>query len=191
MSGMAAERVEADAGASVIGVSIPVPEPHATHLQAKRASYGDPMARLVPPHVTLLGPTVVDADERVALAAHLERVAAGMSAFPMVLRGTGTFRPVSDVVFVQVARGIGECEQLERAVRGQRWGDPAAFPYHPHVTVAHDVTEAALDTAFDDLAEWSAEFVVDGFHLYERLHDGTWVPLREFALAAAAVTGGR
>lgn len=192
MAGMAAERVEADAGASVIGVSIPVPEPHATHLQDKRASYGDPLAHLVPPHVTLLGPTAVDADERAALVAHLERVAGRMAPFPMVLRGTGTFRPVSDVVFVQVARGISECEQLEGAVRGARWGEPAAFPYHPHVTVAHDVGEDALDTAFDDLAGWSAEFVVDSFHLYERGADGAWVPLREFVLAAApAVTGGR
>ena len=33
------------------------------------------------------------------------------------LRGTGTFRPVSPVVFIQVARGIPACEQLEATVR--------------------------------------------------------------------------
>ena len=35
----------------------------------------------------------------------------------MRLRGTGTFRPVSPVVFVNVAEGISRCELLADAVR--------------------------------------------------------------------------
>ena len=48
---------------------------------------------------------------------HLEAVSAISRPFPMVLRGTGTFRPISPVVFVQVSGGLAECEVLERAVR--------------------------------------------------------------------------
>src|SRR3712207_8607561 len=45
----------------------------------------------------------------------------------------------SDVVFVAVARGIGNCELLADDVRRGPLARSLTFPYHPHVTVAHDV----------------------------------------------------
>ncbi|HEX5522992.1 MAG TPA: 2'-5' RNA ligase family protein, partial [Pedococcus sp.] len=100
-----------------IGVSIAIPPPHGDLLQAKRASFGDPRADSIPTHVTLLGPTEIADDDMDAALAHLEKVSAGAHPFDMVLRGTGTFRPVSPVVFVQVSGGLAECEVLERAIR--------------------------------------------------------------------------
>ena len=51
---------------------------------------------------------------------HLADVAAASGQpFIMHLAGTGTFRPTSPVVFVQVARG-------RRRLRGARVGDPRA-----------------------------------------------------------------
>jgi len=184
---MSADRVDddfdPDSVARVMGVSIPVPAPWGEHLQAKRASYGDPLARLVPTHVTLLGPTAVSARDVDDLVVHLQSVAAMVEPFSMVLRGTGTFRPVSDVVFVQVARGISGCEQLQRAIATPRWAGELNYPYHPHVTVAHGVDEPALDLAFDDLSRWSAAFEVTSFHLYARAADDTWTSRREFGLS--------
>lgn len=174
--------VVADADATVMGVSIPVPAPYAAQLQDKRASFGDPLALAIPAHVTLLGPTPVRVDARPHLIDHLARAAATADPFTMVLRGTGTFRPVSDVVFVQVAHGISSCEHLQGAIRSDRWAADLSFPYHPHVTVAHDVDKCALDVAFDDLADYSARFEVASFHLYERDSEGTWIPVREFPL---------
>ncbi|MDQ2757593.1 MAG: 2'-5' RNA ligase family protein [Actinomycetota bacterium] len=188
---MSAARVavdsDPDSDPQVMGVSIPVPAPWGEHLQAKRASYGDPLANLVPTHVTLLGPTAVSARDVDDLVAHLLTVAATTTPFSMVLRGTGTFRPVSDVVFVQVARGIAGCEQLQRAIATPRWVGEPTYPYHPHVTVAHDVDEQALDRAFDDLGDWSAAFEVTSFHLYARAADGTWTSRREFGLSEVSV----
>ena len=166
----------------MVGVSIPVPPPFGPQLQARRSSYGDPLARTTPAHITLLGPTEVGAEDLTGLADHLRAAARSVDPFDVVLRGTGTFRPVSDVVFVQVAQGISACEQLERAIGGGRWGARLTFPYHPHVTVAHDVGEAALDRAFDELAEFTATFEVPSFHLYVQDEGGTWVPVREFPL---------
>ncbi|MEO3936139.1 2'-5' RNA ligase family protein [Dermatophilaceae bacterium Soc4.6] len=194
---MSAARVDVDSdpdsspgsGAQVMGVSIPVPAPWGEHLQAKRASYGDPLAGLVPTHVTLLGPTAVAAQEIDDLIAHLVAVAESVEPFTMVLRGTGTFRPVSDVVFVQVARGISGCELLQQAIATPRWaGEHLTYPYHPHVTVAHDVDERALDLAFDDLGDWSAAFEVTSFHLYARAVDGTWTSRRRFGLGGVPDT---
>ena len=170
----------------VTGVSIPIPEPFGADLQQRRRSYGDPLEAVTPAHVTLLGPTPVPRADLSAFRRHLVRAAESVEPFTMVLRGTGTFRPVSDVVFVQVAHGISRCEQLERTIRSGRWRQTLAFPYHPQVTVAHKVPGPALDRAFDDLAHFTATFEVDAFLLYHQDGDGAWVPEQTFALGAAA-----
>ena len=165
-----------------IGVSIAIPPPHGDLLQAKRASFGDPLADSIPTHVTLLGPTEVADDDMPAAVEHLEAVSAISRPFPMVLRGTGTFRPISPVVFVQVSGGLAECEVLERAVRTGPLEKHLDFYYHPHVTVAHHVSEASLDQAFTELADFEARFEVDAFHLYEHGDDKVWRPVRSFPL---------
>ena len=56
------------------------------------------------------------------------------------------------------------------------------FPYHPHVTIAHDLPDEALDTAFDVLSDFDARIEVDRFTLYEQGDDGVWQVLEEFRL---------
>ena len=165
-----------------IGVSIAIPSPHAEMLQAKRASFGDPLAESIPSHVTLLPPTALEEQELPGVVAHLEAVARDAHAFPMVLRGTGTFRPTSPVVFVQVSEGLAECEVLERAVRRGPLKRKLEFYYHPHVTVAHHVPEDNLDRAFKDLSDFECSFEVVDFHLFEHGADAVWRPVRSFRL---------
>ncbi|MEZ5113967.1 MAG: hypothetical protein R2693_11165 [Nocardioidaceae bacterium] len=56
------------------------------------------------------------------------------------------------------------------------------FPYHPHVTVAHEVSEEMLDQAYTELASFEAEF--EATHCWLYLHDDEsgWQPERSFAL---------
>jgi 2'-5' RNA ligase len=170
-------------GAQVrIGVAIAVPEPFSTRLRDARRRFGDPEAEAIPPHITVLGPTVLEPGELTAALEHLEAAAATCAPFHVVLRGTGSFRPVSPVVFAQVAQGIAECEALESAIRSGPLAFPLRFPYHPHVTVAHEVPDAALDRAFTELAGFEAEFDVDSVHLFEHGDDGVWRPERGFGL---------
>ena len=145
-----------------IGVAVAIPEPWATELQDYRTSVGDAMAATIPTHITLVPPTEVDRRRAREIEAHLEDAAADVPAFEVHLRGTGTFRPVSPVVFVTLVEGISQCEQLAGAVRRGPLAVDLAFPYHPHVTVAHDLAEARLDQAFDELADFECEFDVDG-----------------------------
>ena len=100
----------------------------------------------------------------------------------MHLSGTGTFRPATPVVFVQVARGVGDCEELERAIRRGPLERELEFPYHPHVTVAHDIDDEALDAAYDGLADFVARFRVDSFVLFSRDATCTWHWHAEFPL---------
>lgn len=172
-----------DARPTTIGVSIPIPAPHGDYLQQRRDDFGDPAAWQIPAHITLLPPTEVDAEAYAAFREHCAHVAATHATFRVVLRGTGTFRPLSDVVFIQVAQGVSNCEALEVALRSGPISRKLEFYYHPHVTVAHNVPADALDKAFEDLADYSVAFQVDAYHLYELGDDGVWRPVHEFALA--------
>jgi 2'-5' RNA ligase len=116
--------------------------------------------------------------------AHLAAAAANHRPFVMHLAGTGTFRPTSPVVFIHVATGVSDCELLEQAIRQGPLARELAFPYHPHVTVAQDVPEPALDEAYEGLSGFVARFPVDRFALFSRDPDGRWAWRTEFQLGA-------
>ena len=168
----------------IISVSIAIPPPFASELEALRASFGDPLAGSIPSHVTLLSPTEIEADLVPDVHDHLEHVAEAQSPFTMLLRSTGTFRPVSPVVFVQVAGGISECEQIERAIRTGPLKRESNFYYHPHVTIAHHVDDTAMDRAFHELATYESSFAVGSFCLYEHGADLVSRAVRSFDFGA-------
>ncbi|HEY0119999.1 MAG TPA: 2'-5' RNA ligase family protein [Cellulomonas sp.] len=170
----------------VIGVVVTVPVPHADVLAAARLASGDPEAATIAPHVTLVGPAVVARGALPEIDDHLAQVAAANGPFVVHLRGTGTFRPVSPVVFVALARGIADCEQLQRAVRRGPLNGPLRFPYHPHVTVAQGVDDTALDAAEKELGDYDGTFVVNAIDRYVNDDDGIWRPVRSFPLVGRA-----
>jgi 2'-5' RNA ligase len=167
-----------------IGVAVGIPEPWGSQVDEHRVASGDPLASLIPAHLTLLGPTEVDAAPRVSakIEEHLAATAAGHHRFQLHLRGAGTFRPVTQVVFVAVAAGIGACEQLAADITSGPLDRALKYPYHPHVTVAQDLPEPVLDAVYDGLATFEARFPVDGFTLYQHGDDGRWQPQRRFPL---------
>ncbi|KOV63857.1 phosphoesterase [Streptomyces sp. AS58] len=158
-------------------------------LQQRRAGFGDAAAHGIPTHVTLLPPTEVGEPDLAVIEAHLGAVAAAGRPFAMRLSGTGTFRPLSPVVFVQVVEGAEACAGLQQQVR-----DPSGplarelqFPYHPHVTVAHGIADEAMDRAYAELADYRAEWACTGFGLYEQGADAVWRKLRDFTFGGAVV----
>jgi|SRR5680860_478755 len=165
-----------------IGVSVAVPEPWGDELQQYRIGMGDEAARHIPTHITLLPPQEVADGEMEHVVAHLQHVAVGMKPFRVHLRGTGTFAPVSPVVFVGVVEGISHCEKLAAEVRRGPLAIEREFPYHPHVTVAHHLPDGKLVRAFNDLEGFDAVFSVNEMWLY--LHDRAsgWQPADAFPL---------
>jgi 2'-5' RNA ligase len=164
---------------STIGVAIAIPQPYASELQHHRASFGDPQATAIPKHITLVPPTDVDGDIDL-VGAHLSDVAKRHTAFRLRIRGTATFRPISPVVFISVTEGISACELLADDARQGPLAQELAFPYHPHVTIAHDLDDPALDRAYELLADYDCAFDVESFGLY--VHDGVWRPVATYAL---------
>ncbi|TXL90213.1 2'-5' RNA ligase family protein [Streptomyces sp. NBC_01725] len=179
-------------GTVTLGVSIAVPEPYGSLLQECRAGFGDPAAHGIPTHVTLLPPTEVDSSTLPTIEAHLASVAAAGRPFPMRLYGTGTFRPLSPVVFVQVVEGGSACTWLQKRVREA--SGPLVrelqFPYHPHVTVAHAISEEAMDRAYEELADYTARWSCTSFGLYEQGSDGVWRMLHEYVFGGGTEMTG-
>ena len=177
-----------------IGVALAVPEPFAGPLREGRAGTGDPAAAAVPPHVTVVPPVQVPEGQLDGVIAHVRRVAAGLQPFALTLMGTGTFRPVSDVVFVQVVGGARACDELQQQVRTGPLERRLGFPYHPHVTVAHDVPAPALDAVQGQLANFRAAFDVAAVSVYRCGEDGVWrvlaeAPLGVFPVQATVAVG--
>src|SRR3954468_7479705 len=124
-----------------IGVAIAVPDPWGAQLQEYRTGLGDKTAEHIPTHITLLPPFEVDRGVVPSVERHLAAASTTNRTFRIHLRGTGTFRPVSPVVFVTLAEGISACEQLAHSVRRGPLDISLQYPYHPHVTVAHHLED--------------------------------------------------
>ncbi len=172
-----------------IGVAIGLPEPAHTELTTWRQRLGDPNAWAIPPHITLLPPTSFPDDALPEIEEHLRTVAAGEEPFDIHLRGSSSFRPVSPVVFVPLAEGISGCERVEGKVRSGPLERELGFPYHPHVTVAHDVGDELLNQAFAELASYEARFRAWGFTMFEQGSDHVWRPQRDFPFGQVGLPG--
>lgn len=165
-----------------IGVAVAIPEPWASQLQDYRTSVGDLTATMIPTHITLVPPTEISEADLPRVEAHLCDVAVEIENFGVHLRGTGTFRPTSPVVFVTLVEGISQCEQLAGAVRCGPLDVDLTFPYHPHVTIAHHLGDDLLDQAFGELADFECKFHVDDFQLYVHDEAAGWQATRDFPL---------
>ena len=177
-----------DAHQCVIGVAIALPSHHAAQVRAVREAAGDPLAEVVPPHITLLPPTAVDVDALDEIMQHLRDVAAGTTPFKVRLDEVGTFRPVSPVVYLGLRSGAEECDRLQMRVRDRRGplARSLSFPFHPHVTLAHEVCEDGLDTAARKGADLTMDFTVTKLHLYRHLSR----PARRSSSGCSALEGG-
>ena len=183
----------------VIGVAIALPSHYAAQVRAVREAAGDPLAEVVPPHITLLPPTAVDVDSLDEVMRHLRNVAAGTNPFEVRLDEVGTFRPVSPVVYLGLRSGAEECDRLQVRVRDRRGplARSLSFPFHPHVTLAHEIAEDGLDTAARKGADLTMDFTVTELHLYRyrsrsARHSGSRCPASEggWDVVAAFAFGG-
>lgn len=157
-----------------IGVVVAVPEPWMSELSAARVKYGDPAGNITPAHITLLPPTTILKEKREKVIEHLQNIASAQIPFNLTISGTGSFRPISPVVYVNVTKGGQNLIDLEGEVRSGILDIPTRFPYHPHVTIAQKVSEELLDEAYEDLAEYEASWLVQSFRLDRVGDDGSY-----------------
>ncbi len=168
-----------------LGVVIAVPEPWVSQITDARLALGDPLGARVPAHITLMPPRAVPKDHTEQVVKHLRHLAAGRQPFRVTLRGSGTFMPLSPVVFLNLVEGGPECTDLAEDLRSGPLDYTPRFPYHPHVTLAQGLPEAELARAERAGKDFHASWMVPGFRLDRVDQDGNYTSAALFNFTGA------
>lgn len=162
-----------------LGVIITMPPALAAELGAWRQSFAGPGNGVVPAHITLVSGR---ARRSFAEAAeHVRKIARQTPPFTISLRGTGTFAPVSPVVFLNLEQGARECRELHEKLLGGPVEHVLDFDFHPHLTLAHDLDADTMALAETELAAFQAELEVTSIGLYD-YSAGGWALHEELTL---------
>ncbi|MFA5669780.1 MAG: 2'-5' RNA ligase family protein [Balneolaceae bacterium] len=141
-----------------------------------------------PPHITLLSPFRLNADDKEELEITLKKFSQDFKPFDVQLKNFSHFE--SRVIFIDVKKEptlINLQLQLEKVARS----NPHLFnynyderPYHPHLTLAFkDLTAENFKRAWDEFRKqtFDASFFANSIYLLK--HNGNkWEVDREFVL---------
>lgn len=136
-------------------------------------------------HVTYLVPRPLrDAD---AASEHIRKTLRRIQPFEVHLNDVEIFT-ISSVVYVALTRGLKEMLRAHEALNA----GPAAFkepyPYHPHVTLAQQISPAQVPGVFEHAHYRWAEFahprafLVDRAVFVQATNINTWIDLEEHPL---------
>jgi 2'-5' RNA ligase len=140
------------------------------------------VAWTIPTHITLLPPTQISPGKAALVDEHLRGVASGHPVFRVRLRGSDTFRPVTQTSFVVVDEGATECATLEVAVRSGPLRRRLPFSYHPHVTLAVELPDEVHDRAEAEFRDFDLTFDATCIERYELTDHGVWESMATFPL---------
>ncbi len=167
-----------------VGVVLIVPDPIGSKVTRAREHIGDTLGMAIPTHITLLPPTVSSAEQSQALEQHLAKVAATHPPLTIEVTGTDTFRPTTEVVFLAIGDGAQACAQLNAAVCSGPVKSPSVFPFHPHITLAHDLAPEVLDEVAAEYADLQGEFQVPQMCLYRLDREHGWQVRKRYPLGS-------
>jgi 2'-5' RNA ligase len=144
-------------------------------------------------HVTILPPRPVTAE----IKETIDRLAEEGRLFPPfeVRLGSIEIFPDSDVVYISLARGERELHALHENLNAGQLEYDGPFPYHPHITIAQDITPEQVgplaQIARDRWAEYSGSrnFWVERLTFVQNVAPGTWVDVAQIPLAVPVAAG--
>ncbi len=140
-------------------------------------------------HVTVLPPRPIDSGcELRKLTAFMEEEGRLSIPFEVTLGEIEVF-PVTNVVYLSLARGESQLRELHELFNSGALEFNCPFPYHPHITVAQDLNEeqsAAL--AAKARRRWKEydgprRFTVEWLSFVQNVAPGMWVDLARIPLA--------
>lgn len=97
--------------------------------------------------------------------------------------------PVTNVIYLSLARGEHQMRELHGIFNTGSLEFKCMFPYHPHITVAQDLTEShAIELAAIARARWadykgSRRFSVEWLSFVQNVAPGMWLDLARIPLA--------
>jgi 2'-5' RNA ligase len=173
-----------------LGVALLLDPPGSLEVDGLRRALGDTALGAVPPHVTLVPPFNVRAED-LGAALQVIRRAANDQTGPIAveLGPVTTFMPASPVVYLAVGGSdLDRLARLRQAVVAGPMLRPDHWPWVPHVTLTDDAPADRIEAALAALFSYRAATVFDRVVLLEE-REHRWQPLADACLGRAAVVG--
>jgi 2'-5' RNA ligase len=171
-----------------LGVALLLDPPGSFEVDGLRRALGDTALGAVPPHVTLVPPVNVRAED-LGEALQVIRAAANDQTGPIAvdLGPVKTFMPASPVVYLAVGGpDLERLARLRQAVVAGPMLRPDHWPWVPHVTLTDDAPADRIEAALAALFSYRSATVFDRVVLLEE-REHRWQPLADACLGRAAV----
>jgi 2'-5' RNA ligase len=173
-----------------LGVALLLDPPGSIEVDGLRRALGDTALGAVPPHVTLVPPVNVRADD-LGVVLRVLRHAASSQSGPIAaqLGPVSTFMPASPVVYLAVGGpDLDRLGRLRQAVVAGPMLRPDRWPWVPHVTLCDDAPAERTEAALAALSSYSTTALFDRVVLLEE-REHRWQPLADACLGRPAVVG--
>jgi len=137
-------------------------------------------------HVTVLPPRPLSTTPQAALDS-LRRLLPDFSPFQIGLANIEVF-PITDVVYLGIGEGYQNLIEMHRALNVGPLQYREPFPYHPHITLAQDLTHPqSIELAAWARRRWSEylgkrAFSVESLVFVQNLGGNLWTDLESFQL---------
>lgn len=174
---------------NLFALVIYVPDPLARFLDDLRrelAPNDNPHA-----HVSVLPPRPLSVDWSIA-SSQVRALTDVWTPFEIELTEVAVF-PVTDVVYLELGSGASELRRMHGAMCRRSLEFPEPFQYHPHLTLAQEVSHAGVEAMRETATRrWRAyagprRFRADRAVLVQNTLHNCWIDLAEFALGAVAI----
>jgi hypothetical protein len=142
-------------------------------------------------HVSVLPPRPL-AVEWQAASGQARALAEGWAPFDIELTGLQIF-PVTNVIYLEIGAGAADLRRMHAAMNTGALEFREPFPYHPHITLAQEISPAEVQSIHDLARRRWKEYRGGGVFRAERTMfvqnklDNCWLDLAEYSLAAVAV----
>ena len=170
-----------------LGVVLLLPEPVRTHVEGIRLGLGADVQ--IPPHITLVGPVMVD-DDAVDDAIETVRAACLTQATPLsiTIGPSRTFLPINPVVYLAVSGDVDAIATLHDTCRQGPLELADEYDFTPHVTLIDGGSDEFVNAGATATSAFSATMFVRGAAILEFGDDKIWRPIADAPFGDAPIT---
>jgi 2'-5' RNA ligase/GNAT superfamily N-acetyltransferase len=175
---------------SRLGVAIVLPEPLRAEILGIRRAVGCPSLDTQPPHLTLVPPVNVRAEEIDDALTLVHAVCARKTSMTLRIGPIETFAPVSPVLYMGVhGPDVAQLTRLRSEVLAGPLYRRISYEYLPHVTVHEAADPELIAAGLVALAEYRQVAVLASVDVLRQDDDRVWRSLASFALGPETVRG--
>ena len=175
---------------SRLGVAFVLEEPVRTEILGLRRALGCPSLLTQPPHITLVPPVNVRAEDIDQVLETTRIVCARSSAMRVRIGPIRTFAPVSPVLYLAVE---GTTSRRIAGVREAVFTGPllrkVSYAYIPHCTLHEDASAELQQASLKSLAEYRRVVDIRSLEILRQEDDRVWRTLASFPLGPPVVRG--